>query len=83
MGPEFIRSVYRANFAEDLDISIASVLERRLDSLGQSGAAMIQQAQSPESKKNFVPRRSVPWRSGSLGRRRWWSALNCSGEMIG
>ncbi len=41
--PEFIRSVYRANFAEDLDISIASLLERR----------------------------------------RWWSALNCSGGMIG
>jgi 2-hydroxychromene-2-carboxylate isomerase len=48
--PEFIRSVYRANFAEDLDISIASVPEHCLDRLGQPGAALIQQAQSPESK---------------------------------
>lgn len=51
--PEFIRSVYRANFSEDIDISIASVLERRLDSLGQPGAALIQQAQSPESKEKL------------------------------
>lgn len=51
--PEFVRSVYRANFAEDLDISIASVLERRLDSLGQPGVALIQQAQSPESKEKL------------------------------
>ena len=51
--PEFIRSVYRANFAEDLDISIASLLKSRLDSLGQPGAAVIQQAQSPESKEKL------------------------------
>ncbi|MHB8728431.1 MAG: DsbA family protein [Sulfuricaulis sp.] len=50
---EFIRSVYRANFAEDLDISDASLLARRLDSLGQAGAAIIQQAQSPESKEKL------------------------------
>jgi len=51
--PEFVRSVFRANFAEDLDISSASVLESRLDSLGQPGAALIQQAQSPESKEKL------------------------------
>ena len=51
--PEFVRSVFRANFAEDLDISIATVLERRLDSLDQPGAALIQQAQSPESKEKL------------------------------
>jgi 2-hydroxychromene-2-carboxylate isomerase len=51
--PEFVRSVYRANFAEDLDISSASVLESRLDSLGQPGAALIQQAQLPESKEKL------------------------------
>ena len=52
-APEFIRSVYRANFAEDLDISRASLLESRLDNLGQPGAALIQQAQSPESKEKL------------------------------
>jgi 2-hydroxychromene-2-carboxylate isomerase len=51
--PEFVRSVYRANFAEDLDISSTSLLESRLDSLGQPGAALIQQAQSPESKEKL------------------------------
>jgi 2-hydroxychromene-2-carboxylate isomerase len=51
--PEFIRSVYRANFAEDLDISSASLLESRLASLGQPGATLIQQAQSPESKEKL------------------------------
>lgn len=51
--PEFIRSVYRANFSEDLDISSASLLESRLNSLGQPGAALIQQAQSPESKEKL------------------------------
>lgn len=47
---EFVRAVYRANFEEDRDISNASLLENRLDSLGQPGAELIQQAQSPESK---------------------------------
>ena len=51
--PEFVRSVYRANFAEDLDISNASVLENCLESLGQAGAGLIQQAQSLESKEKL------------------------------
>ena len=51
--PEFVRCVYRANFSEDLDISNVSVLERCLESLGQPGAALIQQAQSPESKEKL------------------------------
>lgn len=48
--PEFIRAVYRANFVEDLDISNAALLTGYLDSLGQPGAELIQQAQLPESK---------------------------------
>ena len=51
--PEFVRSVYRANFAEDLDISNAPLLESYLNKLGQSGADLIQQAQSPESKEKL------------------------------
>jgi 2-hydroxychromene-2-carboxylate isomerase len=50
---EFVRCVYRANFAEDLDISDASLLESCLNKLGQPGAALIQQAQSPESKEKL------------------------------
>jgi len=62
--PEFIRSVYRANFAEDLDISSASLLEQRLDSLGQPGAALIRQAQTPESKEKL---RAQTERAAALG----------------
>lgn len=51
--PEFVRCVYRANFAEDLDISDTSLLESYLNKLGQPGAALIQQAQSPESKEKL------------------------------
>jgi 2-hydroxychromene-2-carboxylate isomerase len=54
--PEFVRSVYRANFAEDLDISDSSLLESYLNKLGQPGAALIQQAQSPESKEKLRAR---------------------------
>ncbi len=62
--PEFVRSVYRANFAEDLDISEAPLLERRLDALGQSGAALLAQAQSPEAKEKL---RAQTERAAALG----------------
>ena len=48
--PDFIRTVYRANFGDDLDISQAEVVMRCLDTLGQKGAEMIAVAQSPENK---------------------------------
>ena len=62
--PEFVRSVYRANFAEDLDISEAPLLERRLDALGQGGAAILAQAQSPEAKQKL---RAQTERAAALG----------------
>ena len=62
--PEFVRSVYRANFVEDLDISNATLLAGYLDNLGQPGAALIQQAQSPESKEKL---RAQTERAAALG----------------
>ena len=62
--PEFVRSVYRANFSEDLDISNATLLAGYLDNLGQPGAALIQQAQSPESKEKL---RAQTERAAALG----------------
>ncbi len=47
--PEFVRRVYRANFAEDLDISGVRVLESILESLGQP-AARVAEANLPETK---------------------------------
>jgi 2-hydroxychromene-2-carboxylate isomerase len=51
--PDFVRAVYRANFAEDRDISDASVVEACLDALGQPGAKRIEEAQTPESKEQL------------------------------
>jgi len=62
--PEFVRSVYCANFAEDLDISEAPLLERRLDALGQGGAAILARAQSPEAKDKL---RAQTERAAALG----------------
>jgi 2-hydroxychromene-2-carboxylate isomerase len=48
--PEFARSVYRANFAEDLEIGEARVVADRLDALGLAGAALVEEAQSADGK---------------------------------
>lgn len=42
--PEFARQVYRANFADDLDISRRDVIEMCLDRVGVPGDARIEQA---------------------------------------
>jgi 2-hydroxychromene-2-carboxylate isomerase len=46
---EFIRRVYRANFAEDRDIGDAAVIASILESVGQP-AERIEAAQSPDAK---------------------------------
>lgn len=48
--PDFVRAVFRANFAEDHDIAQFEVLEDCLESLGLPGANLIQQALTPDSK---------------------------------
>jgi 2-hydroxychromene-2-carboxylate isomerase len=47
---EFARAVFRANFAEDRDIGDGTVIRSILDSLGQPGAELVEQAQAPENK---------------------------------
>lgn len=49
--PDFVRSVYRANFAEDLDISSPEILARCLGSLIESPEAVLAEAQSAQSKR--------------------------------
>ena len=51
--PGFVRSIYRANFAEDLEIGEPRVVADRLDALGLPGAKLIDEAQSPESKETL------------------------------
>ncbi len=48
--PDFVRTVFRANFAENQDIARPEVLEPCLESLGLPGAVLLQEAQSPASK---------------------------------
>jgi 2-hydroxychromene-2-carboxylate isomerase len=62
--PEFVRSVYRANFAEDLEIGDVKVVADRLDALGLPGAKLIDEAQSSESKEAL---RAQTERAAGLG----------------
>lgn len=48
--PEFVRAVYWANFAEDVDISSPEVVARCLTASGQDAPTMIEMAQSQPSK---------------------------------
>jgi 2-hydroxychromene-2-carboxylate isomerase len=47
---EFVRAVFRANFAEDREISEVGVIGEILGSLGQDAPALIARANSPENK---------------------------------
>jgi len=49
--PDFVRSVYRASFAEDLEIGDPKVVADRLDALGLPSAALVDEAQSAASKE--------------------------------
>ena len=48
--PDFVRAVYRANFAEDRDISDAQVIGGILESLGQKAGDVIERAGAAENK---------------------------------
>jgi 2-hydroxychromene-2-carboxylate isomerase len=50
-GPEFVRRVFTANFAEDRDIAAPEILTSILDCLGLDGAVLIGRAVSPEAKE--------------------------------
>lgn len=48
--PAFVRAVYRANFADDRDISDAATISGLLDGLDQQGDEIVERAQSVEGK---------------------------------
>jgi 2-hydroxychromene-2-carboxylate isomerase len=48
--PDFVRAVFRANFAEDREIGEAAEVRSILDSLGQPGGRLVEQAQASENK---------------------------------
>ncbi len=51
--PEFARMVYRANFAEAREIADPKEIGSMLDSLGESGAGIIERAQTDENKQRL------------------------------
>jgi 2-hydroxychromene-2-carboxylate isomerase len=51
--PDFVRAVYRANFAEDRDISSPEVVARCLGVAGGDPAALIEEAQSAAAKERL------------------------------
>jgi 2-hydroxychromene-2-carboxylate isomerase len=51
--PEFVRAVFRANFAEDRDIGDAVEIRSILDSLGQPSAQLVEQARAPGNKRRL------------------------------
>ncbi|MCR8827439.1 2-hydroxychromene-2-carboxylate isomerase [Pseudosulfitobacter koreensis] len=48
---DFIRAVYSANFAEDLDVGAPEVIGPVLEALGQDAGSIIDNAATPESKQ--------------------------------
>ena len=61
---EFVRAVFRANFAEDREIGDATEVGSILDSLGLPGGRIVERAQSPDNKGLL---REQTRRAGELG----------------
>lgn len=62
--PDFVRAVFRANFVEDREIGDAAEVRSILDSLGQPGTELVEQAQTPENKQRL---RDLTEQAGNLG----------------
>jgi 2-hydroxychromene-2-carboxylate isomerase len=65
--PEFVQRVYRANFAEDLEISDPAIVERCLTALGQDAAAVIAAAQTPAAKEKLRAQTAEAMHRGLFG----------------
>jgi 2-hydroxychromene-2-carboxylate isomerase len=63
-GPEFVRRVYTANFAEDREISDPELIESLLRDLGLPAAAILEQARTAGSKQAL---RAQTERAAALG----------------
>lgn len=65
--PAFTRAVFRANFAEDQDISDLAVLQQLLDSSGKAGKQICERAQSAENKAALREQTAEAQRRGIFG----------------
>ncbi|WP_116811830.1 2-hydroxychromene-2-carboxylate isomerase [Steroidobacter cummioxidans] len=65
--PDFVRSVYRANFVEDAEISNPAVVERCLTDLGQDATAILAAAQTQAAKDKFRSQTAEAMARGIFG----------------
>lgn len=65
--PEFVRAVYRANFAEDRDISSPATVAACLAGSGEDPAVLLEEAQSPEAKQRLRLQTEEAGRLGIFG----------------
>jgi 2-hydroxychromene-2-carboxylate isomerase len=65
--PHFVRTVYRANFEQDLDISNPATVADCLASSGADTDAVLKEAQSPESKQQLRIQTEEASRLGIFG----------------
>jgi len=65
--PSFVRAVYTANFAEDREIAEPMVIAELLSSAGQDAAAILEQAQTPETKEALRRQTEQAGRHGIFG----------------
>jgi 2-hydroxychromene-2-carboxylate isomerase len=62
--PDFVRAIYRANFAEDREISDPAVVSSCLEALGLPAGEILEQASAPASKEKL---RAQTDRASALG----------------
>jgi 2-hydroxychromene-2-carboxylate isomerase len=65
--PEFARSVFRANFAEDRDIAEVGVVTGILEALRQEGEKWVARAVAPENKEALRRETERAWSLGIFG----------------
>jgi 2-hydroxychromene-2-carboxylate isomerase len=64
---DFVRAVYRANFAEDADIADVDVISACIAGTGENAPAILEQAQSLESKERLRKQTDEATRMGIFG----------------
>jgi 2-hydroxychromene-2-carboxylate isomerase len=65
--PAFVRAVYDANFARDLEINSPDVIAPLLDAVGQDPAALLTRAASAEVKGGLREQTETALRRGIFG----------------
>ncbi|GFE86293.1 2-hydroxychromene-2-carboxylate isomerase [Steroidobacter agaridevorans] len=65
--PGFVRAIYRANFAEDADISSAAIVEQCLTALGQDAATILATSQTPTAKDKLKAQTAEAMERGIFG----------------